>query len=36
MCPQLICIIGFGRLEARHVNDFYRARAPARDLLFCA
>ena len=21
MCPQLICIIGFGRLEARHLNQ---------------
>ena len=21
MCPQLICIIGFGRLEARHVSN---------------
>ena len=20
MCPQLICIIGFGRLEARHAQ----------------
>ena len=22
MCPQLICIIGFGRLKARHVPKF--------------
>ena len=21
MCPQLICIIGFGRLEARHETE---------------
>ena len=29
MCPQLICIIGFGRLEARHVHGFGDASTKA-------
>ena len=43
MCPQLICIIGFGRLEARHaplgfccVTIFCKDYAFVRKPLMCS